>query len=188
MIVRCSRLRIWWSWRMCQRFARLWRASVDWWDFQFRPDGAGGHVYWTQDTRIILCAKYLHFEWQNTSKIWNTNYENIWKIPLYKGGCWQQEWRPEKRCSWNPGLLLEDWRSTCVKVVLELSQSWHPGLLLVDFLCLIIWSIFEVLSFRGLVLNFSIPRGATIDSKLSWIFLYINFESLLFAFLLGMTK
>ena len=176
MIVRCSRLRIWWSWRMCQRFARLWRASVDWWDFQFRPDGAGGPVYWTQDTRIILCAKYLHFEWQNTSK--------IWKIPLYKGGSWQQEWRPEKRCSWNPGLLLEDWRSTCVKVVLELSQSWHPGLLLVDFLCLIIWSIFEVLSFRGLVLNFSIPRGATIDSKLSWIFLYINFESLLFAFCL----
>ena len=61
---------------------------------------------------------------------------------------------------------------SCLKTIPKWSQSWHPGLLLVDFLCLIIWSIFEVLSFRGLVLNFSIPRGATIDSKLSWIFLY----------------
>ena len=77
---------------------------------------------------------------------------------------------------------------SCPKTIQKGSQSWHPGLLLVDFLCLIIRSIFVALSFRGLVLNFSILRGANIDSKLSWIFLYIKIESLLFAFLIGMTK
>ena len=67
---------------------------------------------------------------------------------------------------------------SCLKTIPKWSQSWHPGLLLVDFLCLIIWSIFEVLSFRGLVLNFSIPRGA----NMHWFKVVLNIP--LYSFIL----